>query len=112
MSNPKEETNFKISTQYHIARQPMSPLQKILHLANDCTTVAKRYNLDEDPSIPSCTQCNCPGHELQTYLFGANMETTKKTPTKHRKSSIDNYNNSKKPIRPQALNSRHSSLLN
>ena len=41
----------------------------------DCTKLAKRRKLEEDPDAGKCQNCNTPGHEEENCYFGANMET-------------------------------------
>ena len=60
------------------------------HKAADCTKLAKRRKLEEDPDAIRCTHCNAPGHEEPTCYFGANMgnRPPKWTLTEGQKNSL------------------------
>ena len=81
------------------------------HLMTECSKLAKRRKLEEDPDAEKCTNCNTPGHEEENCYFGANMENRppKWTLTESQKKVIEAYKQANKPIRPKIERPHQSS---
>ena len=81
------------------------------HMMADCSKLAKRRKLEEDPDAEKCHTCNTPGHDEENCYFGANMENRppKWQLTEAQKKIIEEYKQAKKPIRPKSERSQQSS---
>ena len=81
------------------------------HMMADCSKLAKRRKLEEDPDAEKCHTCNTPGHDEDNCYFGANMENRppKWNLTEAQKKIIEEYKQAKKPIRPKSERSQQSS---
>ena len=81
------------------------------HMMADCSKLAKRRKLEEDPDAEKCHTCNTPGHDEENCYFGANMENRppKWNLTEAQKKIIEEYKQAKKPIRPKSERFQQSS---
>ena len=81
------------------------------HMMTDCPKLAKRRKLQEDPDADKCENCNTPGHTEENCYFGENMENRppKWNLTDAQKKVIENYKQTKKPIKPKMERLQQSS---
>ena len=81
------------------------------HMMTDCPKLAKRRKLQEDPDADKCENCNTPGHTEENCYFGENMENRppKWNLTDAQKKVIENYKQTKKPIKPKMEQLQQSS---
>ena len=68
------------------------------HMMADCSKLAKRRKLEENPDAEKCQTCNTPGHDEENCYFGANMENRppKWNLTEAQKKIIEEYKQAKK----------------